>query len=242
MRRWPSNVLAPLCWSIGLVLLSTATGCEQDKTFVTPLQLVAGSGERCLGDTGVDTIMVDVLRYEGSMRPASVLSSRCRVCATEEAPCTLVSRHCLCVGKRTSYDAIGEAIAGLRFDEIPPNVPICIRLIGIDRELEEGPASGPGLPCERSICDEAHGQSIRDSSSSQIAACMLSPISTVAKSGTPIVLDDVFCGQIPFPNATCEDLQNRCSATRIGECVAYRARCTDAGADAAAGIEECVGF
>jgi hypothetical protein len=242
-RRFLSATAPRYCARTAVSLLVAAlaaalSSCAKEQTYVTPLQLGTGGVDKCLNGRIVDTIVLDIMRYEGPQDSSSVLASICRSCSTGEFPGARLARRCLCVGERKDEEAIAAAIAGLRFDEMPPDQPLCARLVGLDRGAAEGPSSGAGTACTQAECE------LENVERSAVRFCVLSGVTAVSKSGTSVVLSDLAGGDTRVGDLSCSALDRLCSPTRVYACLDYAERCTDGGVElpGIGELEQCLGF
>lgn len=167
-------------------LLLFLVGCTPEENYTTPLvaRVPTVSGYQCLPESAGYTVFVlDLFRYEGPTDDAAPASgTRCGLCASGDETCTPLARTCRCSGPRSGADDIQAAIRGARFEDVPPDDPLCVRLVAIE-DGRSGPTTGPGEACE---CPA-------DVPSSTLGICALSAVGSVNEGGAPLQLSQFIC-------------------------------------------------
>lgn len=201
--------IAPLT----LALLCGA-GCAPEENYVTPLtaRLPVVPGIACIPETGYTTYVLDLFRYEGPTDDRSPTSgTRCGYCAEGSQECTHLARTCRCSGPRATPADIEDAIRGARFDDVPADQPLCVRLIAFE-DVREGATTGPGESCD---CP-APSQVLIE----RPGVCALSQVGAANESGAPLQLTQFVCRDPPRLDGgtpDCDEVRDLCERTRFRE-------------------------
>jgi len=208
-RVTPGSLLAGMRGPCVVALMLFA--CRAEENFTTPLaaRIPLLDGVSCIPDTGYTTFVLELFRFEGPTDDrAPPTGTRCAYCARGDEECVLLQRTCRCAGPRITPDDVEQAMRGMRFEDLQPDEPLCVRLVAIEGE-HVAPATGPGNDC---ACPDATG--MRDAD-----LCALSNVGSVNESGAPLQLTQLICGDpTPRPDGgtlDCDMLRERCEATRL---------------------------
>ena len=178
-----------------LILVALSTQCVEEKLIENPIVVSMPElalGVECMGEPGADTFIFDILTYEGTLETGPGEAIGCKRCLSDpEANCTLIRRECICSGYRVTAEQAMEVFEGFRARNVTAGLPICLRVMMVDRGDGSGPTEGPGESCGEDVA-QCRLDWVPEAGN-EVKACALSPTYELGEQPNAFVLNRFAC-------------------------------------------------